>query len=303
MTQYWRTRSSLRSSWMGRLTWHGKFLTSEEISTACVILRAELAYPRQVSSPVRLEVRGEGPAVLFLHGTPTAWDALRPVAEACAGYTTLLAALPGYGGAPAWAGPVSAVEIAEAIESAVLASGYRRVNVVGFSGGANHALRIATRGVLEVDAVVALGGVGDLSAEERTGMRQFAASLRQAPLPPGLATARFLSPGFAAGHPDAVQRVEAWSNATSPENLAMELEAFADASPVLPALAGFAGRVLARTGTLDVAAPPAHAAAIARACPHGWLQLVEGAAHALLEEDRTGTVAATFAMLSGGANA
>jgi 3-oxoadipate enol-lactonase len=212
------------------------------------------------------------------------------VADACNGRTTLLAALPGYGASPAWSGPASAVALAEAIEAAVLALGHTNVDIVGFSGGAHHALRLATRRILGVGTIIALGGVGDLSAEERAGIRQFAQTLRQAPLPPGFAAARFLSPSFAAEHPDAVRRVDAWAAATSAENLAAELEAFADAEPVLPDLASFCGRLVARTGSLDLAAPPSHAQAIARACPSGRLEIVEAAGHALLEEDCDGTL-------------
>ncbi len=250
-----------------------------------------------MTARVALEVHGDGPPVLFLHGTPTTWDVLRPLADACTGQTTLLAALPGYGAAPPWAAPVSAVAIAEAIEAAVVAAGYRRLRIVGFSGGAHHALRVATRGMIEVTTVVVLAGVGDLSSEERAGTRAFAGSLRQAPLPAGLAAQRFLSPAFAASHPDAVARVEAWSSATTAENLAAELEAVADAPLLLPALASFAGAVIARTGSLDVAAPLSHAEAIIAACARGRLEVVHGAGHALLEEDRDGTIAAVTAAL------
>ncbi len=111
----------------------------------------------------------------------------------------------------------------------------------------------------------------------------------------GLPTSLFLSPVFAASHPDACARVETWISATTPDNLARELEAVANASPVLPALASFEGRVVARTGALDQAAPPAHAEAIARACPNAVLQIVPGCGHALLEEDRQETLRACIA--------
>jgi pimeloyl-ACP methyl ester carboxylesterase len=84
-------------------------------------------------------------------------------------------------------------------------------------------------------------------------------------------------------------------HATSRENLVHELVMFSKASGVVPGLATFAGKVVARVGALDVAAPPAHSEAIARAAPNGVLQLVEGAGHALMEEDLEGTIEAVRA--------
>src|SRR5260221_555065 len=99
---------------------------------------------------VIIEAAGAGEPVLFLHGLPTPWDVLRPIAAACSEKRTLLAALPGYGPAPAWSGPTTAARVAEAIERAVLDAGATRLAIVGFSGGAYHALHLAMRGVLQV---------------------------------------------------------------------------------------------------------------------------------------------------------
>jgi pimeloyl-ACP methyl ester carboxylesterase len=246
---------------------------------------------------VAIEASGAGPAVLLLHGTPTDWDLLRPIAQRTQGRRTLLAALPGYGNAPAWPSPPNAAGIVEAIEEALLDVGVRRLSIVGFSGGAHHALHLAVRGVVHVENVVALGCLADLSLEERSGMKGMAAALRRGASFAGVPTTRFLAPKFAASHPQACCRVEAWLSATSPSNLALELEAFADAPPLLDQLSRFEGRVLARTGALDLATPPAHAVSVAQACSRGVAQIVERCGHALLEEDFEPTIAATLAFL------
>jgi len=246
---------------------------------------------------VTIESRGAGDAVLFLHGTPTAWDVLRPVADAVVGRRTLLAALPGYGDAPARPSAFTVADIARAIEDAVRALGVSRLRVVGFSGGAYHALQLALRGVIAVDAVVVLGGFADLTAADRAGFVGLAAALRAGAPLAGVATSRFLSPTFAAAHPDARARVEAWIHATSPENLARELDAMVAAPSLLAGLAGWGGRVVARTGSLDLAAPPAKGQAIASAARRGVFQQVDGAGHALLEENRDATIAAVLAAL------
>lgn len=245
---------------------------------------------------VELEQSGRGPVVLFLHGTPTTWDVLRPLAEAYAG-RRLLAAMPGYGNSPAWAGTTTATTIAETIERAVRGAGVRRLSLVGFSGGAYHALHLAVRGVLTVDRIVVLGGLGDPSPEERAGLRATAQALRSGVSLAGVATARFLAPQFARTNPAACARVEAWLRATTPENLATELDALSEAPPLLARLSTFQGRVLARTGALDQASAPSHAQAIARACAYGVAEIVDGCGHALLEEDRPGTVRSALSVL------
>ncbi|MGH7269399.1 MAG: alpha/beta fold hydrolase [Polyangiaceae bacterium] len=239
---------------------------------------------------MRLEIAGEGPSVLLLHGTPSAWDVLRPLAAACGQRRVLIAALPGYGGTPAWPVEPTADDFAEALEASLASASTTRLSIVGFSGGAYHALHVASRGKVHVDAVVTLGGFADLSAEERAGMKGFADALRSGAPLDGVPTARFLSPTFARAHPAACQRVESWLHATSRENLARELLMFSKMPSVLPGLATFAGRIVARVGALDLAAPPAHSEAIARASPHSVMQIVEGAGHALMEEDLNGTI-------------
>jgi 3-oxoadipate enol-lactonase len=191
-----------------------------------------------------------------------------------------------------------ATAIADAIEQAVAAAGVRQLSVVGFSGGAYHALHMAVRGVLDVERVVALGAIGDLSNDERAGLRGLAEALRAGQSLDGIPTARFLSPAFAATHPEACAQVEVWVKATSPANLAIEADAVAAGPPLLGRLGSYQGRVLARTGELDLATPPSHARAIAASCRNGVAEIVEGCGHALLEEDRDETVRAALAALA-----
>src|SRR6188768_2664286 len=107
---------------------------------------------------------------------PTPWDYLRPIARAveATGRRALIAALPGYG-PNTGATPAPTLEAAaEALETAVSAHAPERLAIVGFSSGAYHALHLAVRGRLAVEALVQLGSYGDLSREEREGLRGFA---------------------------------------------------------------------------------------------------------------------------------
>ncbi len=249
-------------------------------------------------SEVRLESLGQGPHVLLLHGTPTSWDVLRPIAAASDRFTFHLAAMAGYGGTAPAAAPWSLDDQLAAIERALARDGVTELAVVGFSGGAYRALSLALRGNVKVRAVVTLAGLAALSAEEVAGFRGFAAALRQGADLSGVATARFLSPAFAKTHPAACAEVESWLHAADAQSLALELDAFAEARSLVADLARLDVPVTARVGGADVAAPLAHSKEIVGACKHGALQVVDGAGHALLLEDRDATVAAVLAALA-----
>jgi pimeloyl-ACP methyl ester carboxylesterase len=250
-------------------------------------------------TPIYLEHLGTGPTVLCLHGMPTPWDYLRPIARAAeaSGRRALIAALPGYG--PNAAGtPAATLEaVAEAIESAVARVTPERLALVGFSSGAYHALHLAVRGRIAVETVVLLGSYGDLSPEERDGLRGFATALDDGVSLGGVPSARFLSPGFAKSHPVVCASVERWIDAVSPAKLALELRALADSPALLERVPRFGGTLLARTGALDLATPPSHAEKVVKQARHGELQVVTSCGHALLEEDLEATTAATLAAL------
>ena len=77
--------------------------------------------------------------------------------------------------------------------------------------------------------------------------------------------------------PAIVSDAHAWATATSRANLAAELEAFASAPNLIPALAVRGAPILLRVGTADAATPPALSEAIAAAVPSAKLELVPDA--------------------------
>lgn len=241
---------------------------------------------------VHIDERGRGAPVAFLHGTPTTVDVFAPLVEALeTTHRTLVVHLPGYGASAPLDGPYDLARARVAVEDALLQHDAAGAILIGFSGGAYRALDIAVAGRVRPARLVCLAGFASLDEAEAAGMRQFVAALRAGvdlrPIAPG----RFLSAGFAAAHPEACAAVTRWVDATSPALLADELEAFNSAPPLLPRLGALAIPLLARTGELDVAAPPAKAEALARAVPGALLEIAPGAGHALLLEDTEATIA------------
>jgi pimeloyl-ACP methyl ester carboxylesterase len=242
--------------------------------------------------PLDIRIEGHGDPVVFFHGCPTTPDELAPIARAiAANHTAVQVALPGYGASPALTPPWTMTDLHETIEAALLDRGLRRVAVVGYSGGAFHALALALRRNVEVTLVVSLAGMTSIADAERQPFREAAAGIASGAIDLRvMAAPRFLAPAYQA-QPEAVAHVLAWVEATTPENVAAELVALANADDLAPRVHELDIPIVARIGTADVAVPPSKAEELVRAARHGTLELVEGKAHALMVEDQAGTVA------------
>jgi 3-oxoadipate enol-lactonase len=244
--------------------------------------------------PHGLEVQelGAGTPVLFLHGCPTPPSLLLPLAQGVADRCrALVPALPGYGGTPALPRPYALARLYEALEGELMRRGIEELAVVGFSSGGYHALSLAVRGRVRVHTVVSLAGFCSLSQQDRDGARQLVAALRAGVDLDEASVRRFLSPSFAASHPQAVDEVKRWRHATAPDQLAAELDALVDSDDLRPRLPAISARVLCRVGDADLACPVAASEEIVRSVRGGRLEVVPGAGHSLVHEDLAGTVA------------
>lgn len=234
---------------------------------------------------------GTGPAVLFIHGCPTPPDVMRPLAEAVAGHRrALVVALPGYGGTPLLDGAFEPARIHAAIEESLAARGIEEVDLVGYSGGAWHALSLALRGRVRVGTVVSLAGRAGLDPPVREAFRSFAAQVAAGGNLGDVLVAACLPSAFAAKHPEVVREVHAWGLASPPEALARELEAVVGYEDLRPRLGELTCHLACRAGQLDLAVPAAEAMDMVTRAPRSNLELVPGVGHALMHEDLDGTV-------------
>lgn len=242
---------------------------------------------------------GQGPAVVFLTGSPAPWDALAVFARPLAAtHTCVEIAVPGTEPSSRTM-PVSVEESTARIEITLRRLGVESCALVGFSSGAYRAFAVATRGIVRATHILSIAGLARISPEDAAAFRGFAELTRSGATFGTLAADRFLSPGFAATHPEAVEAVTGWLNNTPRDVLAAELMALIDAPDLLPALAALRIPVVARVGTRDLASPVAKSEAIAAACPAATLEVVEDAGHALVYEDVAGTLASLQRLLRG----
>lgn len=250
-----------------------------------------------------LEIRsfGDGPPVVFLHGTPTTVDLFDGIARRVASTRrALVVSLPGYGKSAPLRSPWTLADLYDVLADALDREGARGAWLVGFSAGGYHALALATDRRLRAAGVVALAGMLGVSDDERGQMRGLADALASGADLRAIAGPRFLSEAFRAEHPGAVAKVEAWLGATSAANLAAEIRAVTDGPDLTERVAALDVPIVARVGSLDVATPPDKSRAIVKAAKRGVLQLVAGVGHALPYEDADATAAAVLAAVTAG---
>jgi len=228
---------------------------------------------------------GSGAPVLLLGGNACPVEHLHPLAERLARKrTVLLPSFPGYHAGP----PVDRIDLDDqhaALQERIVADGILEIDVVGFSLGAYRACAIACDGRLVVRRVVALAGFVTMTDEERATFAGFAEMAQSKSAPPGILAERFLSPAFAAAHPDIRKSVDSWLDAIEPISLAAELRAIARCRDLSSPLQSLEARVVARVGELDVAAPRAKSEHLVACARHATLEIVPGAGHLLLFED------------------
>jgi len=183
----------------------------------------------------------------------------------------------GHGTSPAPAGPYTLDDLADDLVALLDRVGAPRAHVAGLSLGGMTAMRLAAR---DPERVHRLALLCTSAKTEPQGFLDRAKAVREggtAPLAPAIA-ARWLTPGYAAEHPDLVARLEAMIAGCDDEGYASCAEVVAAVD-----LLGDLGRITAPTlvvsGAEDQALPPAHQQAIAEGIAGAELLTVSPGAH------------------------
>jgi 3-oxoadipate enol-lactonase len=183
----------------------------------------------------------------------------------------------GHGESPAPAGPYRLDDLVDDLGALLDEVGAERAHVVGLSLGGMTALRLAAR---EPDRVHRLAVMCTSAKPDPTPFLDRAAAVRSggtAPLAPAV-VGRWLTPAFAAEHPDLVTRLEAMIATADDEGYAACCEVVASVD-----LRADLGRITAATlvisGWEDQALPPPHQQAIVDGIPDAELVTVSPGAH------------------------
>lgn len=240
--------------------------------------------------------REDAPVVVLSHSlgaTRAMWDPQVPVlAER---YRVLAYDTRGHGESPAPAGPYSLDDLVDDVVALLDGVGAERAHVVGLSLGGMTALRLAARDPGRVDRLAVMC----TSAKPVSGpYLERAAAVRSggtAPLAPAVA-GRWLSPEYAAAHPDLVARLEAMIAGADDEGYASCCEVI-DSLDLRADLGRIGAPTLVVSGADDLALPPEHQQAIAGGIPGAEWLTVEPAAHLANLEQPEHVTAALLAHL------
>lgn len=245
-----------------------------------------------------LRDRGDGRAVLLVPGAPPCIPMFEPIVRALAERRrVLLPRLPGEGGAQH---PGSVAAIHGMLVDALAAARIDDLDVVGFSIGAWHAVKLALGRRMRVGRMVLLAPLLGVDEPMRAALAGLAGAIRAGQLDPAAkADELFLTTTFAQGNPEEVRRVRDWVREVPRTAIADDLDAAAGAEDLRSQASALSVPTLIRAGTADRSVSFEAIEALARSIPAARLQIAQGAGHVLPVEDREATVHSTVAWLLG----
>jgi magnesium chelatase accessory protein len=244
-----------------------------------------------------VQVMGEGPAVLLIHGTGASTHSFRTLVRLLAPHCTVVAAdLPGHGftAAPASAAGYSLPGVARGLAALLQELGLKPVVAVGHSAGAAVAIRMALDAAITPAAVVSLNGA--LLPFPGVAYDFFAPAARFLATSPVTAMAVSLFGGSARS----VQRMLRSTGSTiDPEGMrqyarlvgssghvqgALALMANWDLRPLARDLPNLPGRLILVTGSRDGMVPPSQSYRVRALLPEAELVSLRGLGHLAHEE-------------------
>lgn len=249
-----------------------------------------------------VEVRGDGPAVLFIHGYPFDHTIWTHQVSALDGWCRIAPDLRGMGQSDApdlgYSMDTYAADMAELLDLL----GAREVVLVGLSMGGYVAFEFLRRWRSRVRGLVLMDTRAEPDAPEARMAREAAAATARDQGAGAIAESmlpKVLGKSTLAGAPGTVERVRGMMAATPVAGIVGALGAMRDrpdSTPLLPELAGLPTLVI--VGDEDEVTPPAQASAMAGAIPGANLVVIRSAGHLPPVERPAETTDALLAFLT-----
>jgi 3-oxoadipate enol-lactonase len=230
-----------------------------------------------------VEARGEGPAILLVHGYPLDRTIWREQIDGLEGFRRVAPDLRGMGQSDApdlgYGMALYAADLAAVLD----ALGVDQVVLCGLSMGGYVAFEFLRQWRSRVRGLVLMDTRAEADAPEvrrardaaaATARERGTAAVTDAMLP------KMLSPSTLTGRPEVVERVRSLMASTPVAGLVGALGAMRDRASSESLLASLAGiPTLIIVGAQDILTPPDHARAMAEAIPGAQLAIIPGAGH------------------------
>ena len=230
-----------------------------------------------------VEVQGEGPAILFVHGYPLDRTIWREQIDALDGYRRIAPDLRGMGQSDApdlgYGMELYAADLAALLD----ALGVDDVVLCGLSMGGYIAFEFVRQWRSRVRGLVLMDTRAEADSPEVRRARDAAAATAREQGTSAVSDAmlpKMLAPSTLTDRPDVVERVRTTMAATPVSGLVGALGAMRDrvgSEPLLATLAGIPTLVI--VGAADILTPPDQARAMAEAIPGAQLAVIPGAGH------------------------
>ena len=230
-----------------------------------------------------VEVRGEGPAVLFIHGYPHDRSIWSHALESLEGFRRIAPDLRGMGQSDAPDLGYSIETYAGDLAALLDTLGIDEVVLCGLSLGGYIAFEFLRRWRRRVRALILMDTRAEADTPEARKQRDAAATKARESGAAAVAEdllPRMLAPGTLAESPETVERVRSMLAAIPVAGMVGALGAMrdrVDSRDLLPSLAGIPTLVL--VGEDDALTPPAQARLMAQAIPGSRLVVIPGAGH------------------------
>jgi len=205
----------------------------------------------------------------------------------------------GHGRSPASAGDVTIDDLTDDLVALLDRVGAPQAHVVGLSIGGMTGLRLAVREPHRVASLAVLCSSAYTGNEQTWRDRAVTARTQGTGVLAEPVVSRWLTPGYAAAHPDLVARLEEMVRGADDEGYAGCCTAIA-AMDQRPDLGSVTARTLVVSGADDPALPPEHQEVIAAGIPGAQLLSLSPAAHLANLEQPERVTAALIAHATGG---
>ncbi len=237
------------------------------------------------------ELRGQGPAVVLVHGmglNRAMWQWLVPALTPR--FQVLSFDLIGHGESANPAGRPELQTFSAQIIELLDACGLTRCAVVGFSLGGMIARRFAIDHPNRMSALAILHSAHDRNAAERAAIGRRVETVRQSgpSVTVDAALARWFTNDFRARHPEMMDLVRRWVTANRKEVYAPIYRVLAEGdAEIADPIAEIRCPTLVMTGAEDVGNSPDMARRMASAIPGARIAILPGLRHMALAEDPT----------------